>query len=444
MIRLALVLTRAGGWPRMLLLAGCTAVVSALLLVVIALLRLPPQPEEVLFSLVEDPGTRGGTAFASTLLTVPPLLLLYQAVRLGTAARERRLAGLRLAGATPAEVRRLGAFEVGVPALLGSLSGVGLYGVLRVFLGGRSYLEPVGPLGIPPVRLVPTTVAPTLWQVFLVVVGVAALGVVVGLRASRRVVVSPLGVSRRQLPPPPRPWGLVLIAAAAALAPFAASWERDTQLIGIAIVGLAVIGIVTLAPWAAYRVGRYAEARAGSPAMLLAARRLVTEPRPVGRAAAAVGAIAMVSGGAAGIGADLVGSPDLDPFYLVSLALVGLALLAALLVVTGTLAVHSVESLLDRKRSIAALGALGAPAVELERAQRFEAALVAVPMALVGVLLGSSPMLFLVERTVTGAMIMLLNVVMTLALVWVAIFVAVRATRSWALRAGGPGNLRTE
>ena len=44
---------------------------------------------------VADPGVRGGTAFGTVLLTVPALALLHQAVRLGTAARERRLAALR-------------------------------------------------------------------------------------------------------------------------------------------------------------------------------------------------------------------------------------------------------------------------------------------------------------------------------------------------------------
>jgi len=124
-IRLGWTLTRAGGWLRFVLLASCTAVVTAPLLVVVSLARLPEYPNERLFSLVAESGTRGGTAFGVALLTVPPLLLLlYQAVRLGTASRERRYAALRLAGATPLEVRRLGAVEVGVSALVGSAAGV--------------------------------------------------------------------------------------------------------------------------------------------------------------------------------------------------------------------------------------------------------------------------------------------------------------------------------
>lgn len=210
------------------------------------------------------------------------------------------------------------------------------------------------------------------------------------------------------------------------------------------IVGLAVIGIVSLAPWVAYRVGRFTESRARSAAMLLAACRLVADPRPVGRAAAAVGGIALVSGGAGAISADLMGMPAVDSFYVVSMTLVGLALLAALLVVTGTLAVHSVESLLDRKRSIAALTASGVPTAVLERSQRLEATLVAGPMALLGVVLGSSALGLAIERSSLGAVVMLVNAVITLALVWLAIFIAVRATRPWLLRAAAVTNLRTE
>ena len=45
-IRLALTLTRAGGLPRMLLLGSCTAVVCALLLIVVTFARLPDSPDE--------------------------------------------------------------------------------------------------------------------------------------------------------------------------------------------------------------------------------------------------------------------------------------------------------------------------------------------------------------------------------------------------------------
>lgn len=450
MIWLALTLMRAGGWPRMLLLGCCTAVVCTLLLIVITFARLPSSPDEVLFNLVADPGTRVGTAFATTLLTLPPLMLLYQAVRLGTAARDRRLAALRLAGATPAEVRRLGALEVGIPALAGSLAGVALFWLLRLVLGNNAThdvaFQSDGYVSTTSLRLLPTSVAPQWWAALLVVIGTTVAGVTVGARAARGVVVTPLGVSRRQATAPPRPWGLLLLVAAVLLVPVGLTLGSASTAAPLAIVSLAIVGVISLAPWAAYRAGRFAESRTASPAVLLAARRLVADPRAAGRAAAAVGAIALVSGGGAALVADLMAMEDDDPFYYISLALVAGALLVALLVAIGTLAVHSVESLLDRKRSVASLAALGMPLDELEGAQRWEARLVAMPMATAGVLLGAVAVVAVLGGDVSPVLLLVLlaDVAITLGLVRLAIIAAVRMTRPWALRAASAANLRTE
>jgi hypothetical protein len=217
-----------------------------------------------------------------------------------------------------------------------------------------------------------------------------------------------------------------------------------SEAIGIAVVGLAVLGIVSLASWVAYRVGRLAGSLTSSPSVLLAAARIVDAPRPVGRAAAAVGGIALVAGGAGSIGANIAESDRFDGFWAPSLLLVAALLFGALLVVVGTLAVHSAESLLDRKRSTAALTALGTPADELERAQRWEATLVAMPMATFGVLLGSLTLGLAGLRSPVAAMFVVLTIGLTLAMVWLSIVIAVRATRPWARRAAAPGNLRTE
>ena len=94
-----------------------------------------------------------------------------------------------------------------------------------------------------------------------------------------------------------------------------------------------------------------------------------SDPRPVGRAAAAIGAVAVVSGAA---------------------AVLGDALIVVLLVCAGTLAVRSAESLVDRRRVLAGLVAAGAPvAVLREDSLRKEAEMAALPLSLVGVLLGA-------------------------------------------------------
>ena len=121
------------------------------------------------------------------------------------------------------------------------------------------------------------------------------------------------------------------------------------------------------------------------------------------------------------------------------------ALLLALAVVAWTLAVHTVESLLERKRSTAALVAGGASLRELERAQRTECALAAVPLALLGTVLGTAALGFAIETSApAGVAVMLANLVVTPALTWLAVVVAVRLVRPWTLRAGAAANLRTE
>lgn len=465
MIALGWRLLCAGGWGRPALLAACTAVVSGLLLVAVALLNIRGYADEQLWSVAADPGTRGGMVFAVVMLGLPPLLLLHQAVRLGTAARERRLAALRLAGATPADVRRIGAVEVGVPALAGGVLGVGVYWFLRTVFSGLSMtVTEMGFEGssdeLTPfvyetsLRLVPTTVGPMWWQYLLVVLAVAGLGIAAGALAGRGVTVTPLGVTRRTPGPPPRPWGFVLIAAGAA-AGATQVWfydAIDSTVVGVAAVALMVLGMVVLSSWTAHRVGAYAAARAQTADVLLAARRLATDPRPAGRAAAAVGGISLVAGGTAGFLADVNAAGEYDPVYSMGAYLVLGLLVVALLVVVGSLAVHSVESLLDRRRPMAALAALGTPLDVMLRAQRWEARLVALPMTVAGVLLGAG---LYGAAAATGdgagrdaaaslALVVLAVLLAAVLLVALAVEAAVRLTRPWARAAASPANLRTE
>jgi hypothetical protein len=443
----------AGGRGRAVLLACCTAVVSGLLLVAVAVLSLPPVPAEQLFAVVAETGTRYGYVFGVVLLTLPALLLLHQVVRLGTAARERRLASLRLAGATPGDVRRIGAVEVGLPAFVGAVAGLGVYWLLRLLLGGNlSYTQVEGPgrhrAAVEySLRLVPTSAVPSWWQVVAVVAGVALLGVAVGLAASRHVVVTPLGVVRRSTQAPPRPWGaLVLLLGIGGVVStiyLPPQWRGAVEAVVVfGSLALLVAGCVTLAPWAAYRVGRLVAGRARSAPVLLAARRLATEPRAAGRAAAAVGAIGLVAGCVAAILADLLLDEHTDAYYLVGAGLVVAVLPLALLAVVGSLAVHSVETLLERKRSAAALVALGAPRELLVRAMRWEAGLVVLPMAVGGALLGSVGLGLLVQER--GAHLFTVAAVLLVAvLVLGAVLLMSWLVRPWVHRAVDLAHLRT-
>lgn len=454
MTRLAWNLTIVGGRGRAALLAACTAVVAALLLLGQAMLLLPDHPDEALYSVVADAGTRSGFIFAVLMLALPALLLLFQAVRLGTSARERRLAALRLAGATPSDLRRLGALEVGLPAFAGAVAGYGLYRVMRGVLGGvpvdAGCCEPGATMYGTLAGFVPTSVAPAWWQVVLTVLAVTLLGVLVGTAANRGVVVSPLGITRRTTSSPPRPWGLLLIVAGIGFGVTTLLFFRTSALLDLlapllAIV-LLVLGLLSLAPWTAYVVGRRIARRARTGPTLLAARRLAGDPRPAGRAAAAVGAIGLVAGGAAVMAGDILETqaPSNRSYYLVAIGLVGVALLLALSAVIGSLAIHSVESLLDRKRSVASLAALGGTTDLLAQSQRAEVGLVAMPMAIGGTLLGSLLIgIPLAGVGLTWAVATALAVGVVTGLVWLAIRLAVVITGPWIRKAADPANLRT-
>lgn len=448
---------RSGGGPRALLIALCTALISGLLMVALTVVLFTwasSREQEQVSDLVADGGVRGGYVFALLLICVAPLALLRQVVRLGTATREQRLAALRLAGATPADVGRLGALEVGLPALAGGFLGYLVFGVLGAVFGGTARGGTGSELAESEVarqlRLVPTTVHPAWWELLLIALGVALLGVLAGATTSRSLLISPLGVSRRAPRSAPRPWGLLLVVLAVALSVLGSdSGSAASDLYALGFVGTLVLGLLALAPWVAYRVGRVVAARASTVPVLIAGRRLATDSRPAGRAAAAVGAIAVVAGGG---GALLAGLPSaaggrgfgqVDPFYTVPVALSGVVLLAALLLVVFSMAVHGVESLIDHKRSVASLAVLGASGRELEAAQRWEVGLVAIPMAVIGVLVGSVPLLSLVGGSTRYAWIPILVDATTVALVWVAVRASTRMTRPWLVRASAPANLRT-
>ena len=76
---------------------------------------------ERLAPFLADPQLRPGAGLGAVLLVVPFSLLGWQALRTGTAARERRLAALSLAGATRAQLRRLAHLEGMRAAVIGGL-----------------------------------------------------------------------------------------------------------------------------------------------------------------------------------------------------------------------------------------------------------------------------------------------------------------------------------
>jgi hypothetical protein len=141
------------------------------------------------------------------LFVLPVLILVGTSTRLGSAQRDQRMAAMRLVGATPGEVRLVSAAEAGGIAAVGVLGGLALFAALRPLVG----LLPWRP------GLFPTDLAPPPLLVAALALALPVLGVAAGSLSQRRVVTSPLGVTRRAAPRAPRRWRLVPLAGGVAL-----------------------------------------------------------------------------------------------------------------------------------------------------------------------------------------------------------------------------------
>ncbi|GLW96071.1 hypothetical protein [Microtetraspora sp. NBRC 16547] len=302
------------------------------------------------------------TGLGLALLAVPVGGLVHQANRLASATRERRLAALRLAGATPGDVRRLGAMEGGLLGLGGSLGGGALYVVTHL----------AGPL-----PQVPVVVA-------LVTLG----GVLSGARAGRHVVASPLGVARRARVRGPRVRDLLLFAGGVGLFvlglvvkgrfPIVSTYGSVASM--MAGLVLLLFGVTLAATWLIRAYARRAGRRARSAEALLAARLVEADPRAWARALSVV-SLTVFFGAAAGAQQAGVG-------YSQAHALVDVALLVALVTSAVALVVHQAEELIDLRRSFAALAASGVQERALGGVLVRQAAIAALPVCVVAAVSG--------------------------------------------------------
>ncbi|MEU0598979.1 FtsX-like permease family protein [Streptomyces sp. NPDC006393] len=335
--------------------------------------------------LLDDPGERSGVIVALSLLLVPVLGFLGQCTRIGAVHRDRRAAALRLAGAEPGRVRRIVALETGLACLLGSVLATAVAVPVQAGVWQR-----------------PPALA---WAgITLVAVGVPVLGTAAGVLALRRVVTSPLGRVRRGRTRTGRGPGLtflgallvVVVAAPLAVASTSAgatgSRHDLTPLVVLAAVSAIGMGAVWLTGTLSRLTGRLLGARTGSPAVLIAAGRLLDDPWAAARAHAAVLLVTVVGTGFVGVRqvllADLEekrrkGSLATDmAFYTTGVNLTAAAIGLALVFVLVALAVGTAESATTRRRGLAAQVAAGVPRAVLARALLLETALPLAPAIL--------------------------------------------------------------
>jgi hypothetical protein len=213
-------------------------------------------------------------------LLLPVLIFIGTATRLSAARREQRFAAMRLVGATPRQVSLIAAVESTVAAAAGVDIGFGLFFALRV---------PLAAIPFTGQAFFPAELSISLPDILAVAVGVPAAAAVVARLALRRVNISPLGVTRRVTPAPPRAWRVLpLLAGLADLGFFAVHGEpasNSGQVLAFTIgFALIMIGLIIAGPWLTMTGARVLARRASRPGTLIAARRLADDPRAAFRA----------------------------------------------------------------------------------------------------------------------------------------------------------------
>jgi hypothetical protein len=232
----------------------------------------------------------------SAALLFPVLIFIGTATRLAAARREQRFAAMRLIGATPRQVSVISAVESTVAAVAGTAVGVGLFFLLRVPLAAAPFTgEP----------FYPSDLSLGLADVLFVAIGVPLAAAVVARIALRRVRISPLGVSRRVTPRPPRTYRLIPLAVGigeltyfVGRRPDTTSGQIQAYLTGIFLM---MAGLVIAGPWLTMVASRVMARRANRPTTLIAARRLSDDPRAGFRAISGLALALFVTSTAVGV-----------------------------------------------------------------------------------------------------------------------------------------------
>lgn len=145
----------------------------------------------------------------------------------------------------------------------------------------------------------------TLTDVLLVAVGVPAGAAIAARLALRRVRISPLGVTRRVTPRPPRTYRVIpLLAGLGELAYFIGRRPETTDGQILAFVSgalLVLAGLVIAGPWLTMAGARLLARNTARPALLVAGRRLADDPKAGFRAVSGLVLALCVMSGTVGV-----------------------------------------------------------------------------------------------------------------------------------------------
>lgn len=229
-------------------------------------------------------------------LIFPVLIFIGTATRLTAARREQRFAAMRLVGATPRQISVISAVESTVAATIGVTTGFGLFFLIRPLLAT------IDLTGAP---FFTTDLSLSLPDVLVVAIGVPIGSAVAARIALRRVQISPLGVTRRVTPRPPRIHRLIPLAAGLGELTYFIGRRPETTngQIQAYVTGalLVLAGIIIAGPWLTMVGARTMARHTRRPALLIAGRRLADDPKAGFRAISGLVLALCITSGTIGV-----------------------------------------------------------------------------------------------------------------------------------------------
>jgi FtsX-like permease family protein len=219
----------------------------------------------------------------ATTCLVPVFVFVVTSTRLAAAARDRRLAALRLVGADRGQVHRIAAGETLLGSLAGLLAGLALFQLIRLLVPGITVdafrgglfggdVVPDWRLGVPALLALPV------------------LACAAAVFALRPVVIEPLGVERRGTRTPRKlAWRLFPAVTGGVLLLTGLGGDgADNPSVTVGVV-LVLAAVPLVLPWVVERVAGLLGG--GSPAWLLAVRRLQLDSATAARLVSGVAVV---------------------------------------------------------------------------------------------------------------------------------------------------------
>ncbi len=238
---------------------------------------------------------RFALAIGALVVLFPILILIGTATRLAATRREERYAALRLVGATPGQVNIIASVDTVASALLGAMLGIGIFALVQPTFAD---------VAITGARFFPKDVTPTLWGYIAVFIGVPVAAAVASVLSLQRVRISPLGVSRKVTPTPPKMSSIIPLLIGIPLfigGMLLAKSNNAGDVVLVALLGfvLAMVGLILGGPWLTMQLGRLLARFIGGASSLLAARRLTDNPQAAFRAVSGLVLAVLLGTGAA-------------------------------------------------------------------------------------------------------------------------------------------------